>query len=198
MKLGSNYLQHRGNQRISLYKASLQSIQKCAKMTVSQTLSAQPPPILHFHTSIFDTKKFVWQNLPCQEKRRRCDSSLSHHPMGVVPSSFPSFFGRQPVQRDRQLCFLQWWVLTSSDQLFSHIFFDSAGNKFRTRAVTRAMAAWNKCGERRQLWIIPGKKQSRNNFILLVKIQLYLTILNEYNSISQTQGIQMERGPRSS
>lgn len=33
MKLWSNYLQHTGNQ--SLYKANLQSIQKCAKMTVS-------------------------------------------------------------------------------------------------------------------------------------------------------------------
>lgn len=88
MKLWSNYLQHRGNQKISLYKASLQSIQKCAKMTVSQTFWLSHHQFLHFHTSIFDTKKFIWQNLPCQEKRRRCDSSQSHHPLGAIPSFF--------------------------------------------------------------------------------------------------------------
>lgn len=38
MKLWSNYLQHIGNQRISLYKASLQSIQMCKNdSSVSQT-----------------------------------------------------------------------------------------------------------------------------------------------------------------
>lgn len=195
MKLWSNYLQHRGNQRISLYKASLQSIQKCAKMTVSQTLSAQPPPIPSLpHVNIWYKKvRLAKPAMPRKEE------TLRFQPEPPSYGCRPIFLLPQPVQRDRQLCFLQWWVLTSSDQLFSHIFFDSAGNKkFRTRAVTRAMAAWNKRGKRRQLWIIPGKKQSRNNFILLVKIQLYLTILNEYNSISQTQGIQMERGTRSS
>lgn len=148
---------------------------------------------LHFHTSIFDTKKFVWQNLPCQEKRRCCNSSRS-------PPSYrccPIFLSSAATSSERQTTVFT--SVVSSDQLFSHISLDSAGNKgFRTWAVTRAMAASNKCGGRRQLWIIPGKKQSRNNFILLVKIQLYLTILNEYNSISQTQRIQMERGTRRS
>jgi hypothetical protein len=39
MKLWSNYLQHIGNQRIILYKASLQSIQMCKNdSSVSQTI----------------------------------------------------------------------------------------------------------------------------------------------------------------
>lgn len=163
-------------------------------MTVSQTLSAQPPPISSLpHINIWYKKvRLAKPAMPRKEETLRFQPEPPSY--GVVPS----FFCRHQF-RDRQLCFLQWWVLTSSDQLFSHIFFDSPENKkFRTRAVTRAMAAWNKRGKRHQLWIIPGKKQSRNNFILLVKIQLYLTILNEYNSISQTQGIQMERGTRSS
>lgn len=118
MKLWSNYLQHRGNQRISLYKASLQSIQKCAKMTVSQTLSAQPPPIPSLpHVNIWYKKvRLAKPAMPRKEEM------LQFQPEPPSYGCRPIFLRPQlqPVQRDRQLCFLQWWVLTSSDQLFSH------------------------------------------------------------------------------
>lgn len=118
----------------------------------------------------------------------------AHHPIGAVPSFF---LRQQPVQRDRQLCFLRWWVLTSSDQLFSHISLDSPGKKeFRTWAVTRAMAASDKCGRGAN----SGSPQGRNT--------AETTSPSEDPAMSdhlkwaqqhfQTQRIQMERGTRSS
>lgn len=143
MKLWSNYLQHRGNQRISLYKASLQSIQKCAKMTVSQTLLAQPPPIPSLpHINIWYKK--VRLAKPAMPRKKE---TLQFQPEPPSYRCCPIFLPSAATSSERQLCFLQWWVLTSSDQLFSHISLDSAGNKeFRTWTVTRAMAASNKCG----------------------------------------------------
>lgn len=84
MKLWSNYLQHTGNQ--SLYKANLQSIQKCAKMSQYLRHSWLSHRFLHFHTSIFDTKKFFWQKSQRQEKRTSCNSSQSHRPIGSITS----------------------------------------------------------------------------------------------------------------
>lgn len=101
MKLWSNYLQHTGNQRISLYKASLQSIQNVQKwQSVSQTLLAHHQ-FLHFHTSIFHTKKFFWQTPQCQEKRTSCNSSQNHRPAGVITS----LFSLQTVLRETDECF---------------------------------------------------------------------------------------------
>lgn len=111
MKLWSNYLQHTGNQ--SLYKANLQSIQKCAKMSQYLRHSWLSHRFLHFHTSIFDTKKFFWRKWQCQEKRTSCNSNQSHHPIGSIRSLFLLW----PVLRQMSISFV-WCALTSFSSRF--------------------------------------------------------------------------------
>lgn len=112
MKLWSNYLQHTGNQ--SLYKANLQSIQKCAKMTVS--ISDTPGSATDSFTSTHQyliQKSSFGKSHNAKKKRTSCNSSQSHRPIG----SITSLFSLRPVLRQMSISFV-WWALTSFPSRF--------------------------------------------------------------------------------